>query len=227
MKNKADMKPILFSTPMVQAILAGRKTMTRRIIKPQPSDGISYMKNPPLNWEQAYNEDWKPWKMETENGESIAIESPYQPGDVLYVRETHYCHKDDKSVIIFEDQNNDERFSHLWRKRPSIHMPKAAARIFLKVTAVRAERLCDISEADAIAEGVESWRNFLFQDTRYKDYEFPKTSECRSPISSFRSLWNVINGPESWDENPWVFAYTFERCERPNPQSEIVNPQSK
>lgn len=87
--------PILFSTPMVQAILDGRKIMTRRIVKPQPDpegDGIDYMPlAPSLYWEEYYNEEWKPFHWETSEGESIASFCPYgQPGDVLYVRETHF-----------------------------------------------------------------------------------------------------------------------------------------
>ena len=99
--------PILFSTPMVQAILAGRKTMTRRIIKPQPGTDVSYMANEPLDWVG----QWYPWKWDTEEGETIQKNCPYgQPGDLLWVRETFrkYYHVDengynhyDKEIIDF------------------------------------------------------------------------------------------------------------------------------
>lgn len=135
--------PILFSTPMVQAILAGRKTMTRRIIKPQPGTDVSYMANEPLDWIG----QWYPWKWDTEEGESISKHCPFgQIGDLLWVREawancynlltnpfeTFFLYKADGTANV-----------HRWK--PSIHMPKAAARIWLEVTNIRVERLQDIS----------------------------------------------------------------------------------
>jgi len=98
--------------------------------------------------------------------------------------------------------------------KPSIFMPKAACRIFLKITGVRAERLQSISGADAIAEGVvadpvrQMWLYGLGTAARKEVYE-------RASVRPFKTLWQSINGPESWDANPWVWVVTFERCEKP------------
>ncbi|WP_423454327.1 hypothetical protein [Ottowia sp. VDI28] len=93
-----------------------------------------------------------------------------------------------------------------WWKRPAIFMPRAASRITREITSVRLERIQAISEADAIAEGIErqggGWRNYLDANA----------GVCfRSPVNSFRSLWESINGPDSWDANPWVWALTLKR----------------
>lgn len=91
----------------------------------------------------------------------------------------------------------------VWIKKPSIHMPRWASRLTLIVTGVKVERLQDISEADAIAEGIES-------DTDgWKDYLMPSTQCCGSAVDSYRTLWDHINGPGAWDKNPWVVAYTY------------------
>jgi predicted solute-binding protein len=219
MKN---MKPILFSTPMVQAILDGRKTQTRQVIKNQTA----------LN-------------MLAHNIKQDAVcdsFSPYQLDDVLYVRETfapvpsgHVDGIQTGPFIYRADRNDDgvTKWSADWK--PSVHMPKAAARSFLRITAVKVERLQDITEADAIAEGVENMLQHLECGVpMYYKYDVTKKEAmelgghwahvANDAVHSFESLWNKINGPESWDANPYVFAYTFERCERP--QSEIVNPKS-
>lgn len=210
--------PILFSTPMVEAILEGRKTMTRRTLKKQPNEnGVSFMKNPPLDWEQVYKEQWKPWKIETEEGESISLNCPYgQIGDVLWVRETwqpnstptgwpfHYKAKND----TFNQPENEK-----WK--PSIFMPKAACRIFLEITDVRVERLQDITEHDAVAEGVEkvgniflwTYKNYLLKSSRY-DRQY-------SALESFQTLWQSINGKDSWEANPFVWVVEFKRIEKP------------
>lgn len=184
---------------MVQAILDGRKTQTRRIIKPQPSAYCSEFIAVESHYLATHDNDmtcdpgtWKP---------------KYQVGDVLYVRETwqitDFLHPSDELYgYIYKASENGkdwESFSENWNWRPSIHMPKEAARIFLKVTDVKAERLQDISEADAIAEGCPSGGSWP-----------------TAPSIQFSHLWMDINGPESWNQNPWVWAYTFERCERPD-----------
>lgn len=188
-------RPILFSTSMVQAILAGRKTQTRRVVKfplKCPTHHVSVGNGqtpPPTTW------------------------CPYgKVGDVLWVRE-NFCFADSfdngKEVRTYAYQATP--FTNLKvRWKPSIHMPKAACRIFLRITNVRVERLQDISESDAISEGVEKQFTPLFQEWRYKDY-FNINSDWRSPISSFQSLWASINGIESWDNNPWVWVVEFER----------------
>lgn len=193
--------PILFSTPMVQALLAGRKTQTRRIMKPHHR-----------------------WLWENWEGESILKDCPYgQPGDLLWVRESwNICIKSELAPDDPYMQRNDgipkgqwvwvykagsthetntehpEWGKKLWK--PSIHMPKEAARIWLKVTGVRVERVADISEDDCIAEGIESYRDF-YNRLQYKDYSVVdpdgipgNAAPAGSAYNSYRSLWQLING---------------------------------
>lgn len=218
MKKKADMKPILFSTPMVQAILDGRKTMTRRVLK-TPHDFDVFWK---MEHNIAiFNEEDSPL--------NVIVRPKYKVGDVLYVRETfgvlHYEGVDTTPTYFYKaDGGEIAQIKGIWK--PSLFMPKEAARIFLKVTAVKAERLQDISEEDAIAEGIQPVQDFdsgngLSGRQMYENY-LPKGYTEVLPIDSFQSLWQSINGPESWDENPWVWAYTFERCERPTQNTKLL-----
>ncbi|MFC4688628.1 hypothetical protein ACFO4P_16930 [Epilithonimonas pallida] len=209
MENKY--KPILFSTEMVQAILAVRKTQTRR------TQGLSSLnKNPDLYGlgNVQINGVFNFYLKENEKG--IWIEPKYQPGDILWVRETFIDVGDQAEFFegIRFHYKADNSFVGCWPWKPSIHMPKEAARIFLEVTNVRCERLQDISEEDAIAEGVESsytvCRNPGYA---YKNYE--KYYDFISPISSFASLWRVINGADSWKANPWVWVYQYKKIEKP------------
>lgn len=207
--------PILFSTPMVEAILDGRKTQTRRIVKKQP--------NPKLSVYPVLKNDWdgkKDYPLtlffydEKTQKKSIDVEYQkihYQKDDILWVRETWSPNNDDSF-----DYKTDYPFTHPqggWK--PSIFMPKTACRIFLKVKNVRVERLQDISERDAICEGVlkvEETQKYNWE--YYKNYK--KGIDFMSPIDSFQSLWESINGHESWDVNPFVLVIEFERCEFQN-----------
>jgi hypothetical protein len=188
-------KPILFSTDMVKALFAGRKTMTRRIVKMYATD------NNPIRQNAA-------WLQENKT-------CPYgQVGDVLWVREKFGYSNEGKLHFATNVCNPKyDKPSSGWK--PSIHMPKYACRIFLQITNVRVERLKDISEEDAIAEGIEKQFSHLFQEWRYKDYAKVK-DDWRSPISSFQSLWASLNGFDSWDENPWVWVIEFKRVNKPN-----------
>lgn len=198
-------RPILFSTPMVQAILAGNKTMTRRVVKSQPYE----TGNGWWSWDgprpkadrnsgaHAGNRSPDQWSMLT---------SPYGSiGDIMWVRET-FKPKYIKGCL--QEYRNQYPTEHPWfyitdgateigygSWKPSIHMPKAACRIWLEITDVRMERLQDISEEDAKAEGVEKLR-------LYPGYNI-------SPKGKFEGLWNLINGDESWDANPWVWVIKF------------------
>lgn len=198
-----NFKPILFSTPMVKAILEGRKTQTRRIVKPQPvRDEIigdrRYLCQP--GW---------PLLCETEFIERMC---PYgQPGDVLWVRENIYDHGHWGGCM----QDTGE-YESVWcsdgavsyvatdvrpqkcRVKPSIHMPKAACRIFLEITDVRVERVQDITEADSLAEGVTVGAH-----------------PNNLPALAFAGLWIDINGEGSWNSNPWVWCLTFRRIDKP------------
>lgn len=213
-------RPILMSAPMVRALQAGVKTQTRRIVKPQPAAGVR----------------WSPIVVAGHgglgDGHGAPIRCPYgQPGDRLWVREAHAftdAHEPDYMGSIEYRADNkclavdhgpvtvdvphkcDPRpFDGPWR--PSIHMPRWASRITLEITDERVQRLQEISREDAIAEGIEGqsqsgpWRNYL-----RGGYWFPEGHETAA-IYSYRTLWESINGPGSWDVNPWVWALTFQR----------------
>lgn len=194
MKN--ELKPILFNTEMVRAILNGRKTQIRRVCKGQPQDG-------------------------TTSPEALGYKSPYQPGDILYVRETWaewtggYVYKADDSASPYPLEFVD-------RWRPSIHMPKEAARLFLRVTDVRAERLQSITPEDAASEGVDGCRNCL----DHGGCHLP--GACNYLPVSFGALWDSTIKPADcerygWAANPWVWVICFERCEK---QEDIVHTAS-
>lgn len=193
-------RPILFSTPMVRAILEGRKSQTRRIIKPQPeySEGMSKWVLYPKQHPTVYADLINAYKY-----------CPYgQPGDVLWVRETWF---DAGYYFIYRADSTDDGFK--WR--PSIFMPKVASRLKLKVTDIRVERVQDITEEDALREGVEYMDNQMVEGEDdpcriYCDYTDNETI-LMSAKSSYKSLWKSINGKDSWESNPWVWVIEFER----------------
>jgi len=186
------MKPVIFSTKMVQAILDGRKTMTRRIIKPQPKIVRKCRKGQiPVAY---YNgEKW--------------IKSKYQPGDILYVRETWApCATinswiDEANLYIYKADYTKQEVT--WKWRPSIHMPKEAARLFLQVENVRVERLQDITEGDCYAEGI----------IKVPLGEEMGWAEEQWAIDKYSHLWDILNAKRGygWDVNPWVWVIEFER----------------
>lgn len=191
-------RPILFSTPMVQATIRGRKTQTRRIFKPQPTE-----KHDQSGYITALGKDGINYFGFKENETNIfdAIECPYgQPGDVLWVRETFQQDGEDYLYKANCDIN-------VVGWKPSIHMPKSAARIWLRIANVRVERLQDISREDARAEGIEPINN-----TQFINYVDGTTTY--NERTSFYSLWESINGKESLSSNPWVWVIEFERIEK-------------
>lgn len=216
-------RPILFSAPMVRAILEGRKTQTRRVVTPQPEPGCIGTFGPGMPFIRT-------------GGKSHSC--PYgQPGDRLWVRETwrigawnedkgafaiDYCDGPRRAWITDPTDHGGERFNDLWirccdelhekgiepnedgnyvwlpgesplRWRPSIHMPRWASRITLEVTGVRVERLQDISGSDAVAEGVRS-----------------RLPDNGIAVAEYRDLWQSINGAGSWIVNPLVWVIEFE-----------------
>jgi hypothetical protein len=234
-------RPILFSAPMVRAILEGRKTQTRRVVKPQPfSNGMKYSAElgdilchddylPPSamllragSKRHQYNATQDEWGRLCPCG---------QPGDRLWGRETGMLGRDSADVPImwtFGTLNDAEYKMHpdapegsaqwclMWKKKPSIYMPRWASRITLEVTEVRVERLHDISEEDARAEGVE--RNHPTDETEgWLDYLDMTQGGEGFPVEtardSFRTLWDSINGSDAWDLNPWVWAVSFKRVQ--------------
>lgn len=194
-------RPILFSGPMVRAILAGRKTMTRRIVKPQPE---FYRSSAPGMEDCSYYE-WGGKHGVSDDFEDI---SPYgKPGDRLWVRETF---AEGEGLIYRADwvgQGLDpDMLKGQWR--PSIYMPRRASRITLGITGVRCERLNEISEWDARREGA-----YLFPAPG-GGYRFaPGEEEYDTARQAFRNLWGTINGPGSWESNPWVWVVAFRRIE--------------
>lgn len=225
-KNRnMNFKPILFSTEMVQAILRGEKTQTRRIINPQPTTELfsaiigGYDNIPKMA---------RFWTKREPNNPLIEdIKLKYSVGDILWVRETWQHTK--CLNINFEDENYGYVYKadgqpwedyEGWTWKPSIFMPKEACRIFLKLTNIRIEKLNNISESDAIAEGIERWteERMKSKPTHYKVYfqnckpeDLMSYTSC--PIDSYETLWQKINGEKSWSENPFVWVYEFERCE--------------
>lgn len=237
-------RPILFSTPMVQALLEGRKTQTRRIIKPQPEmkpEGFTWHKDLPNN---------RMFACVSTNGEptfGMKFYCPYgMPGDLLYVREAWRTKSfaldpikpselDSVERILYEADNLRTINGKL---RPSIFMPRWASRLTLEITSIRVERLQDISQDDAIDEGIAPlfteiqatqrqecnlspmpWRNYLWHGNFGKyGTGNAKSDAWPHQYSSYRhddakgaysSLWESINGKGSWDANPWVWVVEF------------------
>lgn len=194
-------RPILFSTPMVLAILNGNKTQTRRIVKPQPlqhfrkDDSVLIYERTPGNWEV---------KDKNSNDGFSRLDSfkcPYGSiGDVLWVRETW---QQDGADFFFKADCDINVVG--WK--PSIHMPKDASRIWLQVVNVRVERLEDIGSADCINEGISKthlgWKNYDGSPDWFSQ-----------PRDSFKSLWQSINGEQSWESNPWVWVIEFKRINK-------------
>lgn len=188
--------PILFSSEMIHAILTGKKTMTRR------TKGLNKVNQCPEDFEfyRIHNGVAKFCGRNNALNE-VYIKCPYgTPGDILWVRET-FQHtrclninpEDDTYGYVYKADRQPWKDIDGWKWKPGIHMPKEAARIFLKITDVGIERICDISDDDAIREGIIS---------------------TASPRTSFKVLWEDINGPESWGANPWVWVVSFERIRK-------------
>lgn len=185
--------PILFNMKMIRAILDGRKSCTRRIIKPQPQ-GYFEVSEEPL---YIYDTDGKQGK----------ITPPYQPGDILYVRET--WKQAPNGYYYYEDWQKDD-IADVTKWKPSIHMPKEAARIWLKVTDVRVERLQEITRLSVQKEGIEV-------DPKECAGKFDFITEL---FLLFQKLWDsTIKKSDldsyGWDANPYVWVIEFERCEKP------------
>jgi hypothetical protein len=208
-------RPILFSAPMVRALLAGTKTQTRRVVKPQPPERTERVEpcGTGRAWAFTYGDP-----LRSPAGCIDTVNCPYgDRGDRLWVREAFVLSADElrhdgrPNVIYrahpFNSSSDRAGIDSLgscreiptpWR--PSIHMPRWASRLTLELVSVRAERLQDLSEEDAIAEGIEPATHL---------------GPCRVMVPArkgFRHLWEKINGARApWDSNPWVWALTFKR----------------
>lgn len=189
-----SIKPILFNTEMVRTILDRRKSCTRRLVK--------FLSGENPRW-TGYIKD----ELMLYNGknEPCIRKAPYQPGDILYVRETFiqaaahtFWYKADDNSWISEDL----------RWKPSIHMPKEAARIWLKVTDVRVERLQEITAESALAEGTDK---YIHLNGKFDE---------NAILTSFMGIWNsTIKNSDldryGWNANPYVWVIDFEQCEKP------------
>ena len=189
-------RPILFSAPMVRALLNGTKTQTRRVAK---LTDAAHVKEP------RGHRRWHPADPDA------SMASPYgQPGDRLWVREAWKAHstfdnlppRDIPQTYVW--YMADEGYKAESRHRNGMFMPRWASRITLEITAVRVERLQDISAADAQAEGIvpDGDGGWHLADTRHY---------MGDPISSYASLWEYINGADSWAANPWVWIIEFKK----------------
>ncbi len=217
--------PILFNTEMVRSILDGRKSCTRRVVKAQPDEKHTF----PLGFITGSTEkkDLGCFGFGTnEYGGSIQFaKPPYQPGDILYVRETvwqkigYYLDIDGETKpswynefkYVASDEKPETGWNYSWAKRPSIHMPKEATRIWLKVTDVRVERLQKITIDGIRNEGISSMA--------------VHAGDMEIAIEEWKNLWNsTIKKSDldcyGWDANPWVWVIGFERCEKPQNEGE-------
>lgn len=205
--------PILFNTEMVRAILDGRKTCTRRLVSSRQFLGMlpDKCKNAaPDEFLKGKRMMFKPY-CDMTDAELImtAYKAPYQPGDILYVRET--WKKAPNGYYYYEDWQKDD-IADVTKWKPSIHMPKEAARIWLKVTDVRVERLQDVTEDGAKAEGAIDNRGFIHSP----ENEYDRIHTARD---HFIKIWNsTIKKSDidryGWDANPYVWVIEFERCEK-------------
>lgn len=258
-------RPILFSGPMVRALLDGRKTQTRRIVNgvpPQPAANCHPSNTPrhPAPYLDSYcgqpktaanprgmSTEWLWWQVDDRCGYP-SFKVKFAPGDRLWVREAHYLTDDgdyERAVCAADAEDVREHLATVerlkashpqvdWsrhaRLRPGIHMPRWASRLTLIVTDVRMQRLLEISDEDAVAEGIQftdfgmyqppgemsvdggkTFHRFkLRQHDGWHWQEAAKSDECLSSASSaYCNLWNHINGDGAATANPWVAAYTF------------------
>jgi hypothetical protein len=212
-------RPIIFSAPMVRALLAGRKMQTRRLLKPQPDQ----TSDPSGNGDWGRNNRFGYWRPAAELRD-------YKPGNRLWVRESHYLTDDGDRQRVVYAENAEEHLQNIsdmqaryilsdtWaiphrKLRPAIHMPRWASRLTLTITDVRVQKLQDISEADAVAEG-------CLMDPEPDEYGglMPAEIAHESGIGDigwdnakdwYADLWDGIHGPNAWDANPWVSAISF------------------
>lgn len=232
-------KPILFNAEMVRAILGGRKSCTRRIIKQQPKGFFS-----------AFEVSEEPLYIYDTDGNQEKITPPYQPGDILYVRETFawqpcwdcgmdceqggceheaerrlHDEKKEHGCYMYRASCEDNEYPSADTWHPSIHMKKDIARIWLKVADVRVERLQEMKPVDVIKEGAypDCWDCLNTYEESGSQCCYgteEQCSQCDGVMMEWEKLWNsTIKKTDldrySWDANPWVWVIKFERCEKP------------
>lgn len=221
-------RPILFSAPMIRAILAGTKSQTRRVA-PISDLSINQFGVDLLTWSVRFSKPVRGVVASHSGGNFSRLDArriiaaqfcPYgQPGDRLWVREAfaivprtaYRCSEGVQQILRPDDDHDAAIYREGWvrsnggfRWRPSIHMPRWASRITLEITEVRVERLGEISEGDAYDEGAQAWAAETVRDGN----KYPNV------VSAFRALWESINGAGSWDANPYVWVVSFRRVEQ-------------
>jgi len=208
-------RPIIFSAPMVRAILDGRKTQTRRVAKiiridSHPQDARVKIATMAGRGEQFW------MNCQPDHPHHIARACPHGvPGDRLWVREAWHTDEPDleyarakhedvmsSSPIFYAADKANENSGCRWRS--PIHMPRWASRLTLEIVSVRVERVQEISEEDARAEGVRVWEEWQSRD-------LPAVLNMHDPRDAYAQLWESINGPGSWAANPWVWVIEFRR----------------
>lgn len=209
-------RPIIFSAPMVRALLNGTKSQTRRVVKFQ-KEPTTYPETDGIKFVQIGGKQYW-WNSQPDHPAHVTKACPYgQPGDRLWVRESwrvrggrEFEYQQDRSQVMYRATHYEDGFPLGWESykwRPSIHMPRWASRILLEITAVRVERLADISKDDAMAEGIvlQPDGGFGLADSTHYNFSDPTDSYC--------SLWESINGDGAWFANPWVWVVEFQRAE--------------
>jgi hypothetical protein len=225
-------KPILFSTPMVKAILEGKKTQTRRVITPQPkfilkehNGGWNEYSEYPIA-DPVCNSPWGYGRIcKYKVGDILWVREAFRKGNILSFYPLKYYYKAD----------NPERKDAIWK--PSIHMPREAARLFLEVTSVRVERLQDITDKEAIAEGMITNEQYAELSGEAVPEAYCPTCngtglhlavgenlgvmevdccKCDTAKKRFSLLWDSLNAKRgySWESNPWVWVIEFEKAEK-------------
>lgn len=198
-------KPILFSGPMVRAILEGRKTQTRRLLRPQPD----------FRGGHGGYHDAEEWGWEDEDGYHVSVldiaPNGYRAGDRLWVREAcatwegghqDVVYRADETEQGWDDLRHDARTGAPWKLRTSIFMPRWASRLTLTVTDVRVQRLRDITLGDLYAEGCATGKDDMARGLLPQGWQ--------GPWDEFRDLWDSLNAKRApWESNPWVAAVTF------------------
>lgn len=210
-KDVALEKPILFSTPMVKAILSGEKTMTRRIIGMSEYDFVRIVNEAEVVNEKTDEDEKKIFgtiaEFQQDDWEGYFVKCPYgNVGDYLWVRETFmkWDYENGKKKYVYKANfaENIELNKKQFKWKPSLFMPKEACRLWLKIVGIKVEKVQDISEEDAIREGIK-----FLNVGKHIDY--------KNPITYFEELWISINGKKSWSENNFVWVVEFERAARP------------
>lgn len=206
--------PLLCSTPVVEALIAKRKTKTRR------TTDLDKVNECPDDWSfHAMELNFKEKNCAVFYRNSTPLEKYIIPcrygnvGDVIWVRECFQQRSEKAMLLGFEKYYYKAGWNGCTEAgwKPSLFMPKAACRFFLQVKSIKAERLNDISDQDAIAEGIEQLHSLF----GYKNYLNKPFASTPNAIYSFQTLWQSINGKDSWNKNPWVWVIEFEQISKP------------